>query len=226
MPAAVVTGGSKGLGRAIALELDRQGWDVVVTARSGAVLDRVVAASSNIRRVAGNIREDGHRADLAAVVGEELDMLVNNASYLGPSPMQGLARISADDLHGVFDTNVVSPLALTGLLVPALARRGGIVVNISSDAAVEAYEKWGAYGASKAAMDHASAVLGVEHPDMRVYAFDPGDMRTDMHQAAFPGEDISDRPPPETVVPALLRLVHLRPPSGRYTAQSVAAEAA
>ncbi len=172
------------------------------------------------------MRDEEHRRQLAAAVGGELDLLINNASHLGPSPLQPVEGVTADELHAVFDTNVVSPLALTGLLIPALRRRNGIVVNISSDAAVEPYARWGPYGASKAALDHASAVLASEYPMLGVYAFDPGDMRTDMHQAAFPEEDISDRPPPESVVPALLRLLAMRPPSGRYVASDLLRKAA
>jgi NAD(P)-dependent dehydrogenase (short-subunit alcohol dehydrogenase family) len=152
-----------------------------------------------------------------------LRLLVNNASRLGPSPQPRLTDYPADDLHAVYDTNVFAPLQLIQSALPALTAGRGAIVNISSDAAVEPYEGWGGYGSSKAALDHLSAILAAEHPALGVYAFDPGDMRTDMHQAAFPGEDISDRPEPESVVPALLRLLDTRPASGRYRAQQLVA---
>ncbi len=219
MPKAVITGGSKGLGRALALALADEGWDVVITARTQRALDDVIRAGlPRIRAIAGDIRDESHRSQLAHATGPSLDLLVNNASHLGPSPLLPLGDVDEGELHSVFDTNVVSPLALTGHLLPALRRGKGAVVNVSSDAAVETYERWGPYGASKAALDHASAVLAREEPDLRVYAFDPGDMRTDMHQAAFAGEDISDRPLPETVVPVLRHLVSSGLPSGRYSA--------
>lgn len=227
MTSALITGGSRGLGRALAVALARAGWDVTISGREAVALDEVSSeAGTDVKRVVGNVRDDAHRAVLAEAAGERLDLLVNNASFLGPSPLRAIADYEPEDLHTVFDTNVVSPLALTGLLLPALSRQGGTVVNVSSDAGVEVYEKWGPYGASKAALDHASAVLAAENPHIRVYAFDPGDMRTAMHQAAFPGEDISDRPLPDTVVPALLRLVESHPPSGRYVAAELLAESA
>ncbi len=226
MPNALITGGSKGLGRALALALADDGWDVVITARTPGPLDEVArAVSPRIRAIAGDMRAESHRARLAAAVGQSLDLLVNNASHLGPSPLLPIGAVDAQELHAVFDTNVVAPLALVGLALPALRRDGGAVVNISSDAAVEAYETWGPYGASKAALDHASAVLAREEPGLQVYAFDPGDMRTDMHQAAFPGEDISDRPLPETVVPALQYLLSSGLPSGRYAAAELRVDA-
>lgn len=223
---ALITGGSQGLGRALALELDRRGWEVLVTGRNRSALDEVVAAGRSIRAIPGSIRDESHRLDLARTVSGSLDLLVNNASYLGPSPLATVASFGEDDLHRVFDTNVVSPLALIGHLLPAVQTAGGVVVNISSDAAVEAYERWGPYGASKAAMDHATAILAVEQPDQRIYAFDPGDMQTAMHQAAFPSEDITDRPMPESVVPRLLRLIESGSPSGRYAAAQFAEQPA
>ncbi len=224
MPNAIITGGSRGLGRALALTLAADGWDVVVTARAQDKLDAVAREGSpRIRAVAGNVRDAAHRARLAEAAGPSLDLLVNNASHLGPSPLLPIGAVDEAELHAVFDTNVVSPLALLGHLLPALRQGDGVVVNVSSDASVEAYETWGPYGASKAALDHASAVLAREEPALAVYAFDPGDMRTDMHQAAFPGEDISDRPPPDTVVPVLRRLVSSGLPSGRYAASDLQA---
>ena len=221
MPNALITGGSRGLGRALALDLAADGWDVLVTGRSQSTLDEVAGASPTIGTVAGNIRDEAHRMLVAAAAGSSLDLLVNNASDLGPSPLLPIAAVAEETLHTVFDTNVVSPLALIGHLLAALQSTGGVVVNVSSDAAVEAYETWGPYGASKAALDHASAVLAKEEPGLKVYAFDPGDMRTDMHQAAFHGEDISDRPAPETVVPRLRYLIGSGLPSGRYIADTL-----
>ena len=219
MPNALITGGSKGLGRALALALADDGWDVIITARTQHLLEDVAREGSpRIRAIAGNIRDELHRVRLADAVGSRLDLLVNNASHLGPSPLLPIGAVDNDELHAVFDTNVVSPLAMLGNVLPALRQGDGVIINVSSDAAVEAYETWGPYGASKAALDHASSVLAREEPALRVYAFDPGDMRTDMHQAAFPDEDISDRPAPETVVPLVRYLVSSRLPSGRFAA--------
>lgn len=226
MPKALITGGSKGLGRALTLELAARGWDVIVTARTQADVDSVVAAGApHVRAIAGSVRDEDHRARLTQLAAGSLDLLVNNASHLGHSPLVEVAAFSPDELHAVYDTNVVAPLALVGLLASALEQSGGTIVNVSSDAAVEAYEGWGPYGSSKAALDHASAILAKERPRLAVYAFDPGDMRTDMHQAAFPGEDISDRPEPESVVPALVDLIEGRHPSGRYAVGDLASVA-
>lgn len=225
MSTALITGGSQGFGRALAIALNARGWDVVITARDADKLESVVSAVPGLRALAGSVRDESHRVELANLIGDRLDLLVNNASHLGPSPLQPIAAVGEEELHAVFDTNVVSPLALTAHLLPALRRSSGVVVNVSSDAGAEHYETWGPYGASKAALDHASAVLAKEEPALRVYAFDPGDMRTAMHQDAFPGEDISDRPLPESVVPALLSLLDGAPPSGRYTANELLAAA-
>ena len=226
---ALITGASRGLGRALATALGDRGWHLVVDARDAGRLGAAVAALAHPERVTavpGDIADHRHRAALAQAVGPRLDLLVNNASELGPSPLPQLADLRADDLLRVLGVNVVAPLALVQAVLPALRTAGGTVVNISSDAAVEAYAGWGGYGASKAALDQLTAVLAVENPDLRVYAVDPGDMATDMHQAAFPDEDISDRPAPETVVPALLALLDGDLPSGRYTAaEMVPAEA-
>jgi NAD(P)-dependent dehydrogenase (short-subunit alcohol dehydrogenase family) len=158
-----------------------------------------------------------HREALAAAV-TGLDLLINNASDLGPSPLPRLADVPLAAARRVYEVNVLAPLALVQLFLPLLRVAHGAVVNVSSDAAVEAYPGWGAYGSSKAALDQLTSVLAAEEPEVSVYSVDPGDMRTEMHQAAFPGEDISDRPEPETVVPALLRLIATRPPSGRLRA--------
>jgi NAD(P)-dependent dehydrogenase (short-subunit alcohol dehydrogenase family) len=218
---ALITGASRGLGRALATALAGRGWRLVVDARDAARLDAAVAALARpdlVTAVPGDVADPRHRTALAEAVGHRLDLLVNNASELGPSPLPPLADLRADDLRHVLDVNAVAPLALVQAVLPALRAAGGTVVDISSDAAVEAYAGWGGYGAAKAALDQLTAVLAVENPDLRIYAVDPGDMATDMHQAAFPGEDISDRPAPETVVPCLLALIDGAMPSGRYRA--------
>ena len=227
MPIALITGASRGLGRAAAHALARRGWSLIVDARRAADLADAMRGLADVAAVPGDVTDPGHRADLAAAVGRAggLDVLVNNASRLGPSPQPLLRDYPLDELARVYESNVVAPLALIQLLTAPLAAAGGTIVNVSSDAAVEAYPGWGGYGSSKAALDQLTAVLAAEESSLRCYAFDPGDMRTDMHQQAFPGEDISDRPEPETVVPALLRLIDERPPSGRYRASDLAAPA-
>jgi NAD(P)-dependent dehydrogenase (short-subunit alcohol dehydrogenase family) len=173
--------------------------------------------------IPGDMGDASHRSELLSAVQQlgGLDLLVNNASSLGTTPLPHLAEHPLGDFESVLRINALAPLALIQALLPKLTAAQGTIVNVTSDAAVEAYEGWGAYGASKAALDQISAVLGVENPGLHVYAFDPGDMRTQMHQDAFPGEDISDRPLPETVVPSLLRLIEERPPSGRYRASEL-----
>ena len=222
MPVAVITGGSAGLGRAFAHALAAEGWRVVVDARDA---DRLAAAADHpgIVVIPGDVTNEWHRGALAiAVEGEgQLDLLVHNASSLGPTPMPRLADAAIGDLQGVWATNVGAPLALTADLLPMLRASHGVLLSISSDAGVEHYEGWGLYGASKAALDHLTLTFAAENPDLTAYAVDPGDMRTQMHQDAFPGEDISDRPLPETVVPHLLALLASRPPSGRYRAADI-----
>jgi len=227
MPIALITGASQGLGRAAARALARRGWSLIVDARRADDLAGAMRGLADVVTVPGDVTDPGHRANLAAAVGRAggLDVLVNNASRLGPSPQPLLRDYPLDELRRVYDTNVIAPLALVQLLTAPLAAAAGTIVNVSSDAAVEAYPGWGGYGSSKAALDQLTAVLAAEEPSLRCYAFDPGDMRTDMHQQAFPGEDISDRPEPETVIPALLRLLDERPPSGRYRASDLAAPA-
>jgi NAD(P)-dependent dehydrogenase (short-subunit alcohol dehydrogenase family) len=213
MPLAVLTGASRGLGRALARALHDEGWDLVLDARDGDALRR--SAPAGATTIAGDVTDPAHRAALVAAVAAHghLDLLVNNASHLGPSPQPPLSDYPLEELRRVYEVDVLAPLALTQELLPYLT---GAVVNVSSDAAAEAYEGWGGYGSAKAALDHATAVLALEQPDLRVYAFDPGDMRTQLQQEAFPGEDISDRPPPESVVPGFFAL--LERPSGRYRA--------
>ncbi len=223
-PNALVTGASVGLGRALTAALAERGRRVVVDARDADRLTAAVAALPRpdlVTAVPGDVTDPTHRAALARAVGGRLDLLVLNASTLGPSPLPRLAVLPPEEFERILGTNVVAPLALTQLLLPALRAARGTVVTISSDAAVEAYEGWGGYGASKAALDHVTAVLAVEDPELRVYAVDPGDMATEMQQAAFPGEDISDRPAPEAVVPGLLALVDGDLPNGRYRASDV-----
>ena len=219
-PVALITGASQGLGRALARALAGRGWSVIADARGGQALDEALAGLPNVTALPGDVTDPGHRARLAAAVGwlGRLDVLVNNASALGPSPMPALREYPLEQLREVYETNAVAPLALFQLLAGPLAAARGAVVNVSSDAAVEGYQGWGGYGSAKAALDQLTNVLGEEERAIACYAFDPGDMRTQMHQAAFPGEDISDRPEPGSVVPALLRLLDQRPPSGRYRA--------
>ena len=223
MPIALITGASRGLGRAAAHALARRGWSLIVDARRAADLTGAMRGLADVVAVPGDVTDPGHRARLAEVASRagRLDVLVNNASRLGPSPQPPLASYPLDELGRVYDTNVFAPLALIQLLAVPLTAAAGAVVNVSSDAATEAYPGWGGYGSAKAALDQITAVLAAEQPALRCYAFDPGDMRTDMHQQAFPGEDISDRPEPEAVVPALLRLLDERPPSGRYGASDL-----
>ncbi|MGX9791928.1 SDR family NAD(P)-dependent oxidoreductase [Mycobacterium sp. MMS18-G62] len=224
---AVVTGGSKGFGRALTAALLDRGWTVITDARHAADLAATAEElnSSRLITVPGDVTDPAHRAALivAAMDAGPLRLLVNNASRLGPSPQPALVDYLAADLREVYTTNVFAPLALIQAALPALTANDGAVVNLSSDAAVEPYEGWGGYGSSKAALDHLTAILAAENPAVGVYAFDPGDMRTEMHQAAFPGEDISDRAEPESVVPALLRLLDARPVAGRYRASDLLA---
>jgi NAD(P)-dependent dehydrogenase (short-subunit alcohol dehydrogenase family) len=223
-PLALVTGASRGLGRALAAGLAREGFALIIDARNAAALEGVAAGiraqGGTVTAVPGDVTDPGHRGALgrAAEQAGGLDLLVNNAGTLGVSPLPALADYPADELRAAFEVNVIAPIALTQLVLPMLRRRGGAVLNITSDAAVEAYAGWGGYGAAKAALEQASNVLAAEELAVRVWWADPGDLRTDMHQLAFPGQDISDRPPPESVVPAFVRLVTERLPSGRYRA--------
>jgi len=225
MASAIITGGSQGLGRALAHALAELGWQVVIDARHPDQLDRAAAElGDHGLAVMGDVTDPSHRRALveAAVARGPLELVVNNASTLGPLPMAPLRTYDLDGWRQVFEVNVVAPLALVQLALPALEAHRGTVVNITSDAGVEGYEGWGGYGASKAALEQLSRVLAAEHPDLSVFWVDPGDMRTAMHQDAFPGEDISDRPPAEASVPGLLALVLGEYPSGRYQAHDVA----
>jgi NAD(P)-dependent dehydrogenase (short-subunit alcohol dehydrogenase family) len=210
---AIITGASRGLGLALATGLSEAGWRLVVDARTPVELTAAAEwIGGDVVAVPGDVRDPAHRA---ALLEHGVDLLVNNAGILGPSPQPRLASYPLDVLREVYEVNVLAPLALTQLALPVLRSREGAVVNVTSDAAVEPYEGWGGYGSAKAAVEQASAVLAAEEPAVRVWWVDPGDLRTRMHQEAFPGEDISDRPLPETVVPAFRHLVASRPPSGR-----------
>ena len=221
MPTGIVTGASRGLGLALTRELSRRSWRVVVDGRDVMALDRAVGTLRGVVAIPGDVSSAEHRDALVEAAGENIDLLVNNASLLGPSPQPALADYRLSELTRVYDINVFAPLCLMQLALPRLAP-GAAVLNITSDAAVEPYEGWGGYGSSKAALEQLTAIFAAEHSELRVYAVDPGDMRTQMHQEAFPGEDISDRPPPDESVPGLLALIDGSLPSGRYRAREVA----
>jgi NAD(P)-dependent dehydrogenase (short-subunit alcohol dehydrogenase family) len=216
----IVTGASRGLGLALTRALVERGWRVVVDARDGDALERAVAGLDGVTAIAGDVADPEHRRRLVEAAGAPLDLLVNNASALGPSPLPPLADYPLDELRRVYEVNVFAPLELVQLALPHLGDRAAIV-DITSDAAVEPYETWGGYGSSKAALAQLTAILGAENSRLRVYAVDPGDMRTQMQQDAFPGEDISDRPPPEDSVPGLLALIEGDLPSGLYRAHDL-----
>jgi NAD(P)-dependent dehydrogenase (short-subunit alcohol dehydrogenase family) len=225
MPTAVVTGASRGLGLALARALAERGWRLVIDARGGAELEAArvdLARHTEVAAVPGDIADERHRSSLVAAAGARIELLVNNASLLGPSPLPPLSDCPLPALERVYRVNALAPLGVVQLALPHMPD-GGRIVNVTSDAALEPYEGWGAYGSSKAALEQLTRVLAVERPGLRVYAVDPGDMRTRMHQDAFPGEDISDRPPPEESVPGLLALIEGDLPSGRYIAGELAA---
>ncbi len=222
---ALITGASRGLGRALARQLAADGWHLIIDARGADALTdvrRELAQHTSVQALVGDVRDAAHRAALAtaAQASGGLDLLVNNASTLGPSPQPTLLDYPLDTLAEVYAVNVLAPLGLIQAVQGQL-KPGARIINISSDAGVEAYPGWGGYGSSKAALDHLSAILAAERPDLRVYAVDPGDMNTQMHQEAFPGEDISDRPAPETSVPGLIELIGGALPSGRYQARNL-----
>lgn len=220
---ALITGASSGLGRALAERLAADGWSLVIDARDAPTLEVARAAvdaagDGTVVALPGDVDDPVHVAALvgAAAAQGGFELLVANAGTLGPTPLPPVARLHAADLERTFRTNVVAPLRIIQAALPHVLAAGGAVLNVTSDAAVEGYDGWGAYGASKAALEQLSRVLAAEEPRLRVYWVDPGDMRTRMHQDAYPGEDISDRPLPETRVPGLMRLIDERPASGRY----------
>jgi NAD(P)-dependent dehydrogenase (short-subunit alcohol dehydrogenase family) len=228
---AVITGASRGLGRALAEGLARDGWHLVIDARNKDDLDETATALRQKTRttaIAGDVVDDDHRAELAEAADHlgGADLVVHNASTLGGSPPPALADFPLPALLETFEVNVLAPIALTQLLLPQLrVAADGAVLSISSDAAVEAYAGWGGYGSAKAALDHACAVLAREEPALRIWSVDPGDLRTRLQQEASPGEDISHLPLPATVIPHLLGLLRDRPPSGRYLAAKLATAA-
>jgi NAD(P)-dependent dehydrogenase (short-subunit alcohol dehydrogenase family) len=227
---ALVTGASRGLGLALARSLAADGWHLIIDGRDPVALETAATELRELTTVvalAGDVASEEHRQALAEAAGGAggLDVAVHNASLLGPSPQPALADYPLEKLREVYSVNVFAPVRLTQVLLPHL-RPGARLVFVTSDASVEAYEGWGGYGSSKAALDQIAAVLGAEHPDLRVYAVDPGDMNTRMHQEAFPDEDISDRPPPETSVPGLREVLAGDLPSGRYQARNLPATVA
>ena len=222
---ALITGASRGLGLALAQALARQGWTLIVDARGAEALKSAaaeLAAHSTVVAVPGDVSDPAHRQALAeaARAAGGLDVVVNNASILGPSPQPALLDYPLASLEQVYRVNVLAPLGVLQAVRSEL-KPGAAIINITSDAGVEAYPGWGGYGSSKAALEQLSAILAAEHPEWRVYWVDPGDMRTQMHQEAFPGEDISDRPLPEVSVPGLVALIEGTLPSGRYQARQV-----
>lgn len=229
-PTALITGASRGLGLALARDLAADGWTLILDARGADALARAateLSARATVMALPGDVSDEAHRVALAHAVRTigGVDVVVHNASALGPSPLPRLADFAIDELERVYAVNVTAPLRLTQLVLPFL-RPGARVLAVTSDAAVEAYEGWGGYGSSKAALEAVFAVLATEHPELRVYRVDPGDMNTRMQQDAFPGEDVSDRPPPEDSVPGLRVLIDGDLPSGRYQARTMAAAGA
>ena len=225
---ALITGASRGLGLALARQLALQGWNLVIDARGADALEAArieLSRTTSVIAIPGDVTDPAHRrslADAAQKLGY-LDLLVNNASMLGPSPQPALLEYPLDVLEQVYRTNVIAPLALIQALHQHL-KPGACILDITSDAGVEGYEGWGGYGSSKAALEQLSHILAAENPQLRIYWVDPGDMRTQMHQEAFPGEDISDRPLPEVSVPGLLALINGTRPSGRYAARALSTE--
>ena len=214
---ALITGASRGLGLALARALAARHWRLVIDARGADALEaarRELAALTDVTALVGDVGDERHRRALVTAAGDRIDALINNASILGPSPQPPLHAYPLESSR-TSKVNALAPLRLIQLALPAMPA-GARIVNVTSDAAVEAYEGWGGYGSSKSALEQLTQVLAVERPELAVYAFDPGDMNTAMHQEAFPGEDISDRPPPEDSVPALLSLLEGDRPSGRY----------
>lgn len=225
MPTAIITGASRGLGLALARELAHHDWRLVIDARGESALARAAAElgrTTKVVAIPGDVTNAWHREALVTAADGSIDALINNASALGPSPQPALAQYDPAALERVYRVNLHAPLALVQLALP-LIPAGGAIVNLSSDVATEPYVGWGGYGSSKAALAQLTAILAAEQPQLRVYSVDPGDMRTQMHQEAFPDEDISDRPPPQASVPGLLALLQGDLPSGGYRAREIAA---
>jgi NAD(P)-dependent dehydrogenase (short-subunit alcohol dehydrogenase family) len=225
MKNALITGASRGLGLALARQLADQGWGLIVDARGKKALEQVreeLAQKTTVIAIPGDVTAESHRKKLLKAAQElgRLDLIVNNASLLGPSPQPLLLAYPLDVLEDVYRANVIAPLAILQMLQPAL-KPDACIINITSDAGVEPYGGWGGYGSSKAALEHLSHIFAEENPSLRVYWVDPGDMRTQMQQEAFPDEDISDRPLPEESVPGLIALIEGNQPSGRYRAREV-----
>jgi NAD(P)-dependent dehydrogenase (short-subunit alcohol dehydrogenase family) len=225
MAVGIVTGASRGLGLALVHALVERGWRCVVDARGADALRRAVAGLEGVHEISGDVSDPEHRRALVEAGGDRIDLVVNNAGVLGPSPQPALAAYPLSELARVYEVNVLAPLALVQQALPRLVP-GAAILGISSDAAVEPYQGWGGYGSSKAALEQLTAVLAVEQPQLRVYSVDPGDMRTQTSQAAYPGEDISDLPPPEESVPGLLALIEGSLASGRYRARELVPAAA
>ncbi len=226
-PVALITGASRGLGLALARALANRGWALVIDARGEARLGDALmelSTATKVRAIPGDVSDERHRDDLVRAAEElgRLDLLVNNASTLGLSPQPTLDRYPLEEIARVYGVNGLAPLGLFQRALPLLRSSAGRVVNMTSDAAIEGYQGWGGYGSSKAALEQLSKVLSVEHPELKIYWVDPGDMKTQMQQEAFPGEDISDRPPPEASIPGMLRLIEGNMPSGRYQARDLA----
>ena len=223
---ALITGASRGLGLALATALAKKGWNLIINGRGAAKLleaQKTLSKWAKVDAISGDVVDEIHLLQFPERVAkfDQLDLIINNASTIGASPQPALLDYPIEVIHQIFHTNVIAPLSLIQKLKNHFSNRP-VIINISSDAAVEAYEGWGGYGSSKAALDHLTSILGKENPNWKVYAVDPGDMRTNMHQDAFPGEDISDRPvPEETAVPAILKLIENDKPSGRYTASLI-----
>jgi NAD(P)-dependent dehydrogenase (short-subunit alcohol dehydrogenase family) len=226
MPTGIITGASRGLGLALARSLAADGWRVVIDGRDAAVLRRAAEGiGGDVTAIAGDVAHRVHRRELVEAAGGRIDLLVNNASSLGLTPLRPLAATPLEAVARVFAVNVLAPLELAQLVLPRMPD-GGVIVNLSSDAAVEAYEHWGPYGSSKAALDHLSAILAAEQPALRIHAVDPGDMATQMHADALPEDDLSALASPEDVVPALRALIDGGRPSGRHRAGDLVEAAA
>lgn len=222
---ALITGASRGLGLALARQLAQQHWNLIIDGRGAEALETAraeLALWTSVTAISGDVADDAHRQALAAAVHPygQLDALINNASFLGPSPQPFLQEYPLTVLEQVYRINVIAPLGLIQAVRQYLPA-GACIMNITSDAGVEGYQGWGGYGSSKAALEQLSHILSIENEALRIYWVDPGDMRTQMHQEAFPGENIDDRPLPEESVPGILALLTGKYLSGRYSARTL-----